>query len=404
MAKGFLIVDVYLDDGATPVDGATVTITGDGYKETYTTDESGKTSKIELDAPETEYSIKPQYEIRPYSKYDVKAEKKGLNAVTIKGVQIFPDDTSIQDIYMKKKPNTMEVLTLPEHELWESSGEKIPENPIKDDPSDLERVLPNVIIPEYIIVHDGTIAQTNAPRRIVTFIDYIKNVASSEIFSTWHRESIKANVHAIVSFTLNRIYTEWYRGLGHTYTITSSPAHDQKFTYNRTIFQSISNVVDEYFRYFIRLEGMRQPFLAQYNDGIKTNNRNWLSQWGSQEMALRGVKAIDILKHYYTRNLALHVAPVVIGLPNSFPGVALRIGSCGQDVQTTQIWLNRIRTHYPAIPAISPADGQYGQSTANAVRIYQRTFNIPQTGVIDIATWFSISRRFTAIARLAAGL
>ena len=398
MAKGNLIINVYLDDMGMPVEGATVTVTGEGYEKEFKTDESGKTTTIELDAPEKEYSIKPQDKVKPYSTYDVKATKDGMTT-TVKNVEILPEETSFQDVYLHKdKP--IDIVDLPEHELWGEHESKIPEEFYKPDPSDEERVLPRVIIPEYLIVHDGA-PTASAARHIVPFIDYIKNVASSEIFSTWHVESIKANVHAIVSFTLNRVYTEWYQSRGYNFTITSSPAFDQKYTHNRTIFQSISNVVDEYFRYYINAPNQNQPFFAQYNDGIKTNNPGWLSQWGSQDMALRGSSALAILRHFYrNNNLRLLVAPEVVGLPVSFPGYSMRVGSCGEPVQKIQVQLNRIRTHYPGIPAISPANGQYGESTATAVRTFQRVFNLPQTGVVDIATWFRISNIFIAVAGL----
>jgi len=243
-----------------------------------------------------------------------------------------------------------------------------------------------------------------APLRVVSFIHYIKNVASSEIFSTWPRQSIIANVHAIVSFTLNRVYTEWYRGRGFNYTITSSPAHDQMFVHNRTIFQSISDVVDEYFRYFIRIDGTTHPFFAQYSDGRQSVHPGRLSQWGSVTLANRGYSAIQILRHYYRPRIHLHVAPEVIGLPNSFPGYSLRVGSCGAYVQKVQNQLNRIRGNFPGIPVISPADGQYGESTRRAVETFQRVFDMPVNGVIDIATWFRISHIFVAVTGKSAGV
>ena len=399
MAKGYLIVNVYLEDIGHPVAGATVTVTGDNYEQSFITDEDGKTEKITLDAPNIEYSQYPQDYVKPYSTYDVTVTKPGLNTSIVNNVEILPEETSLQNVFIGKEKN---IIDLPEHCLWEGCEPKIPEDPIKEE-GELGRVLPRVIIPEYIIVHDG-IPTASATDYVVPFIDYIKNVASSEIYSTWHREAIKANVHAIVSFTLNRIFTEWYRGRGYSFTITSSPAYDQKWTKDRTIFQTISNVVDEYFRYYIRLDGMIQPFLAQYNDGQKTNNPGWLSQWGSQDLATRGYSALQILRYYYTNNLTLQVAEEMIGLPTSFPGYNLQMGSCGSYVQKLQVELNRIRGNYPGIPAISPADGQYGQSTRNAVEAFQRAFNLPVTGIVNFATWYKISYVFGAVAGLSAGV
>jgi len=403
MAKGYLIVNVYLEDISNPVKNAIITITGESYEKEFVTDENGKTYKIELTTPEVEYSLTPQKEIRPYSLYDIKVEKENYNTTIIKNVEILPNEISIQNVFIKKTPNQTEIIDLPPHVLWGDYEPKIPEDPIKEEAEQV-RVLPKVVIPEYIIVHDGIPTDTTAANYIVSFIDYIKNVASSEIYSTWNKEAIKANIHAIVSFTLNRIFTEWYRTRGYNFTITSSPAYDQKYTHNRTIFQSISNIVDEYFRYYIRLSGFNQPFLAQYNDGVKTNNPNWLNQWGSQDLATNGYTALQILRYYYTNNLNLYVAEEIIGLPTSFPGYNLSLNSCGEYVQKIQIELNRIRGNYPGIPAISPADGSFKESTKLAVETFQRVFDLPITGIIDFATWFKISYVFSAVAKLASGV
>ena len=404
MAKGFLIVNVYKEDIGQIVVGAKVVIKGEDYEKTYTTNIDGKTDKIELNAPDIKYSLYPQYEVRPYSIYDIIVTKEGLNETIIKNVEILPNEVSIQNVYMKKDTQTVDITELPDHVLWGDYPPKIPEEPIKEELENL-RVLPRVIIPEYIIVHDG-IPTSNAINYTVSFIDYIKNVASSEIYSTWPVESLKANIHAIVSFTLNRIFTEWYRSRGFNFTITSSTAYDQKYTHNRTIFQTISNVVDQYFRYYIRLTGFTQPLLAQYNDGIKTNNSGWLSQWGSKDLADRGYTALQILRYYYTNNLDLVTAEAMIGLPSSFPGynISQALNSCGQYVQKLQTELNRIRGNYPAIPAISPADGRFNASTTLAVRKFQEIFDLPVTGIVDFATWFKISYVFTAVAKLSAGV
>ena len=399
MSKGYLIVNVYLETIAEPVEGATVIITGENYERTYSTNSDGKTETIELDAPNVEYSLKPEYTVKPYSTYDLTVTKPGLNTVIIKKVEILPGETSFQDVYMKAD-NSTDIINLPEHELWEPSPGK-GEQQFTENP-DMLRILPRVIIPEYVIVHDGVPTAT-AARHVVPFTDYIKNVASSEIFSTWPLESLRANVHAIVSFTLNRIFTEWYPSRGFNFTITASPAFDQKYTHNRTIFQSISNVVDEMFRYYIRLSGTTFPFFAQYNDGVKTNIPGRLSQWGSVEQANRGLNAIQILRHFYTPNLGLFVAEEIVGLPTSFPGFNLRVGSCGNEVLAVQTRLNRIRANYPGIPAISPANGEFGESTRRSVETFQRVFNLPVTGVIDIATWLRITYLFTAVARLQQG-
>lgn len=398
MQKGFLIVSVYLETVKEPVANATVTINN----QTFITNLNGKTQKIKLEAPDKKYSVEYQHKIKPYSTYDITVTKPGLNTVIIKDVEVFPGDIALQDVYMAKKPGSTDLIDLPEHDLWEETVYQT-EDATNPEINPDARILPSVIIPEFLRVKNGA-PTSNAAVLTVPFIDYIKNVASSEIYSTWHPEAIKANVHAIVSFTLNRVFTEWYPSRGFNFTITSSPAFDQAFVPNRTIFQSIANIVDQYFREYIRLNNTSHPFFAQYNDGRNTNIPGRLSQWGSQNMALQGSTAIQILRRYYTNNLALHTANQVVGLPSSFPGFNLRNGSCGEFVQQMQIRLNRIRGNFPAIPAISPTNGQYEESTRRAVEAFQRAFNIPVTGIVDIGTWSRISNIFTAVAGLQHGV
>ena len=410
MAIGKLIINVYADNEAQPVTAALVTIKGDNYQKEVQTDQSGKAYIDNLKAPEAIYSKTPQTEVKPYSLYDIKVVKDGLQTTTVKSVEILPDETSIQNVYMSSVDSdkgTEKIIELPEHHLWESTSPKIPESSIKTK-EDLEgsslRVLPSIVIPEYIIIHAGLPTNSSAPKYYVSFPEYIKNVASGEIYSTWPTETIKANVYAIISFTMNRIFTEWYKSRGYDFTITGSPQYDQSYTHGRTIFKSIADVVDEIFDYYIQLPGVVQPFLAQYNDGIKTNNKGWLSQWGSKDLGDRGYKAIDILKHYYTNTLTLKKAEEIIGLPLSFPGFNLKLDSCGQSVQKMQNELNKISGSYPAIPKISPTDGQFQENTKRSVEVFQRTFDLPVNGTIDFATWYKISYIFVAVSKMLQGI
>ena len=404
MEKGYLIVHVYLNNKTNPVPGARVTITGENYQQSFITNEYGKTDKITLDTPLEVYSLSPKYKQKPYASYEVKVEKPGYNVVTYKNVEVIATETSLQDIILKKEPGKSEVIQLPEHCLWayDCDSKAIAPDPYLNESNNL-RVLPRVIIPEFIRVKNGT-PTSSAAVLVVPFIDYIKNVTSSEIFSTWHVEAIKANVHAIVSFTLNRVFTEWYPSRGHNFTITAVPSHDQKFTPGRTIFQSISDVVDSYFNQFIQLNNTTHPFFAQYSDGRVSVHPGRLSQWGSQEMAQKGRSAIEILRHYYTPNLSLQTAEEIVGLPTSFPGFKIGPNSCGEYVLLLQNRLNRIRTNFPAIPVISPADGRWNTSTQNSVRTFQQVFNMPVTGTVDIATWLRITNLFVAVSGIAAGL
>lgn len=406
MAKGYLIVRVYADTISQPVAGATVTVKGDNYENVFITDDNGHTIPIELNAPDRQYSLIPQKDVKPYSQYEVSVVKEGLQTTIIKGVQILPEEISIQNVFMSsviRREKSDTIISIPDHTLWEVPSPKIPEDPTKE-LGITPFAFPRVLIPEYIIVHDGIPSDTNASNYYVLFPDYIKNVASSEIYSTWPTETLKANVHAIVSFTLNRVFTEWYRSRGYNFTITSSPKYDQVYIHNRTIFKSISDVVDEYFTYYIRLINTTWPFFAQYNDGIETNNPGWLSQWGSKELGAKGYKAIDILKYFYTDDLTLQSAEKIEGLPLSFPGYNLELDSCGEPVQRIQIMLNTISGSYPVIPKISPADGRYQSSAINAVRKFQEIFDLPITGVVDFATWYKISYVYVAVMDILQGI
>lgn len=234
----------------------------------------------------------------------------------------------------------------------------------------------------------------------VPYKDYIKNVASSEIYSTWADAAIRANVLAIQSFVLNRVFTEWYRNKGYNFTITNSTRYDQSFSQGRTIYENIGNIVDEMFTNYIRREGQRQPLFAQYCDGRQVSCPGWMTQWGSEELAQQGYSAIEILRYYYGDDIFIDTAEKVQGVPLSFPGTPLTIGSTGEDVRTIQNQLNAVSDTYSAIPKLR-ADGIYGEATAEAVREFQRIFNMPQTGVVDQATWYQISQIYVAIERLA---
>ena len=263
-------------------------------------------------------------------------------------------------------------------------------------------VLPEVVIPEFIVVHAGRPTDASAPNYYVPFKDYIKNVACCEIYANWPEETLKANIWAIISLTLNRVYTEWYRGQGFNFTITNSTAFDQAFTYGRNIFDEISNVVDNIFNSYITRPGIRQPLFTQYNDGKRVNNPGWLSQWGSKYLGDQGRDAVSILKNYYGPNIYLENANKVAGVPSSYAGTPLQTGSVGPDVRTIQEQLNAISNNYPAIPKVR-VDGIFGPETRNAVIEFQKIFNMPQTGIVDFATWYRISFIYVAVAGLATG-
>ena len=230
--------------------------------------------------------------------------------------------------------------------------------------------------------------------------DYIKNVASSEIYATWPDATIRANVLAIMSFTLNRVYTEWYRGKGYVFTITSSTAYDHKFIYGRNFFQSISQVVDEMFENYLSRPNVRQPILTQYCDGQRVTCPDWMSQWGSKYLGDQGYSAIDILRSYYGNDMYINSAEGISGIPASWPGYDLGVGASGPKVRQLQEQLARISRAYPAIPTIT-VDGVYGSRTREAVEKFQSVFGLPVTGIVDYPTWYKISDIYVAVSRIA---
>ncbi len=395
MARGYLMVSVYADNIALPVSNARVDIIGDETNLELYTDESGQTEMVELAAPDLIYSEEEQNTVRPYSTYTVIVSKEGFTTMRYEGVEVYPNEISRQDIYLSNESNS-EVVEDTVHidppTLW---GEYPPTVTSDDEGEQINPyVLQEVVIPRNIIVHDGIPSNKNAPNYTVPFVDYIKNVACSEIYSTWPKETIKANVLAIISFTLNRVYTEWYISKGYDFTLTSTTTYDQKYTRGRTIFDSISNIVDEIFTTYIKGPIHSQPILAHYQ--ATTEQVGYLSQWGSKYLGDQGYTALQILQYYYGR-VSLDTARVVESYPYSYPGTPLKQGDCSRDVQIIQNQLNFIRGSYPAIKKIGKTDGFFGEDTVSAVKTFQNIFSIPQTGIVDFATWYRISSIYVAV-------
>ena len=359
--------------------------------------------KASKEEPPLEYSLAPGFP-QPFSTYDIVAAREDFDTVIVEGVQVFPETTAIQKINLRRREYSHEAprtLFIPYPVLWGDFPPKIPESAVKElPPSRGFVVLSEPVIPETIIVHDGVPSDSYAMNYYVPFKDYIKNVASSEIYCTWPNNTIQSNVLAILSFTLNRVYTEWYRNKGFDFTITNSTAYDQAFSYGRTIFEEIAYVVDEIFTTYITKPNIRQPLLAQYCDGQRVSCPDWLNQWGSKSMGEQGYSPIDILRYYYGSEVYLAQAQIVEGIPRSFPGVNLMLGSSGAAVRTIQEQLNRISNNYPAIPKII-VDSIFGETTQNAVKKFQEIFQLPVTGIVDFAAWYSISNIYVAVTRMA---
>lgn len=454
---GRLQVQAFRGNTLTPVKDARVTVIP---RERYNretaqiqTDSSGQTQVIDLVAPPKELSLNPNNTTQqPYSTCDVIVEAEGFERFQVNGCQILPDTVALQicnlvplgtpggtnpapggnvtpgvgtintgvggtgagttgtgtntngtrDWWGREIIQPTEVIEVPANRLFGNFPPKIPEDPNKPLPPPPSGfvVLPAPVIPEFIVVHAGVPTNTGAPNYTVRFRDYIKNVASSEIYATWDEKAIRANIYCILSFTLNRIYTEWYRGKGYNFQITNSTAFDHAFTYGRNIFDNISRIVDELFTTYIQRTGAKQPLLAQYCDGRQVQCPGWLTQWGSQALGEQGRTPFQILTNFYGGNIQLVQAKQVSGIPQSFPGSNLKIGSTGPNVRTIQTYLNRIAQNYPAIQKIA-ISGTYDQATADAVKTFQGIFNLPQTGIVDLATWYSISNIYVGVSKIA---
>lgn len=403
--SGAMRVAVTSSRGQLPIAGATVSISSAGDPgvtlEALTTDISGLTETVFLPTPPIEYSFDPDSTVQPYSEYNLTVTAPGYEPVSVSGSELFSETLSLQPIRMNPLdlPDEEKRVIIPAHTLWGDYPPKIPENEVKPTEETGEIVLSRVVIPEFVIVHDGAPSDRTASDYWVRYTDYIKNVASSEIYSTWSEASIYANILAIMSFTLNRVYTEWYRNRGYDFTITSSTAYDQKWIYGRNTYENIDNLVDNIFNNYLSRPGVRQPIFTSYCDGRRVTCTG-LSQWGSKYLGDEGYSAIEILRYYYGNDMYINSADVISGVPSSFPGYSLTIGSSGEKVRQLQQQLNRIAENYPAIPTLV-ADGIYGAQTAEAVRIFQQIFSLPQTGVTDFATWYAISRIYVAVSRIA---
>lgn len=403
---GTLRLNVISSLGQIPIEGAAVTISYSGSPDDViqelTTDISGLTPTVELPAPPLEYSLEPESIVQPYADYNITVTAPGYEPVVITGSELLPEVTSIQPVRMNPLELTEDeekLVDIPPHTLWGAYPSKIPEAEIKPIPESGEIVLSRVAIPEYVIVHDGVPTDRSAANYWVKYTDYIKNVASSEIYATWPDSAIYANILAIMSFTLNRVFTEFYRNKGYDFTITSSTAYDQKWIYGRNTYENIDRLVDSVFVNYLSRPGVLQPIFTSYCDGERVTCSG-LSQWGSKYLGDEGYSAIEIIRYYFGNDMYINSADIVSGVPSSFPGYNLTAGSSGEQVRQLQQQLNRIAQNYPAIPTLI-ADGIYGSLTAEAVRTFQQIFDLSPTGVTDFATWYAISRIYVAVSRIA---
>ena len=406
-SRGYLQVDVVNEENNFPVTDAVVTVQepGEGGRilEELPTDQSGQTEQLELAAPDMALSLESQNTIRPYSVYNLKISAPGYEDAEITGTEILPGVTAIQPVRLrpvKVSASETETVRIPGHTLYETYPPKIAETEVKPVQESGEIVLSRVVVPQTVVVHDGVPTDRSAKDYYVPYRDYIKNVASSEIYATWPQSSIVANVLAIMSFTLNRVYTEWYRNQGYDFTITSSTAFDHKWIYGRDIFDTISVVVDDIFDSYLSRPDVKQPILTQYCDGKKVSCPGWMTQWGSCALGEQGYSPMEILRNFYGSDLYINTAEQISGIPASYPGTELSTGSRGDKVRQLQEQLDAIATVYTAVPSLTP-DGIYGPATERSVKAFQSIFGLPQTGTVDFATWYKISHIYVAITRIA---
>ena len=405
--RGRLQVSVINSQNNYPVENANVRIsfTGDpdSVVEEVVTDSSGNTPVIELKAPPAEYSQTPGEE-QPYSEYTVKIDAEGFEPKEVSGSEVLPEVLSQQQAVMNPllPGETFQRVVIPPHTLFYQYPPKNPESEIKPVNESGEIVLSKVVVPEYVIVHDGPVGDRAARDYYVRYRDYIKNVASSEIYATWPDNTIRANVLAIMSFTLNRVYTEWYRNKGYDFTITSSTAYDHKWIYGRNIFDPIDRIVDELFENYLSRPNVKQPILTQYCDGemVRCADRGWMTQWGSKSLGDQGYSPIEILRSFYGNDMYINVAEEISGIPSSWPGYDLTLGASGNKVRQIQEQLNAIAGAYPAIPRLA-VDGIYGRETEKAVSSFQNVFGLSVTGITDYPTWYKIQEVYVGVSRIA---
>ena len=402
-SRGSLQV-VVLSENNRPVENARVQIsyTGepDNVLEELVTNSSGRTEPINLLAPPLEYSLNPGIE-QPYSEYTLRITAEDFAPLEIVGAEVLPNIRSVQNASLVSAAVSQgSDIVIQPNTLYGNYPAKIAESEIKPLGESGEIVLSRVVVPETVIVHDGSPNDTTATNYYVPYRDYIKNVASCEVYATWPEATLTANILAIMSFTLNRVYTEFYRNRGFDFTITSSTAYDHKWIYGQTIFENISLLVDEIFDQYLSRPDVKQPILTQYCDGRKVTCPNWMTQWGSKSLGDQGYSPIEILRHFYGESIYINTAEQIAGIPASWPGYNLDIGVTGDKVRQLQEQLDRIAEVYTAIPRIA-TDGIFGENTQAAVREFQSIFGLPQTGIVDFRTWYRISQIYVGVTRIA---
>ncbi len=399
MAIGYLTIQTRTAHDAIPLAGVRIGILDDEGRSVYelTTDENGEAPLVSLETVDRELSLDPYYGGKAYIGYDVFAQTAGFHSIHVTEIPIYEGETAVLPLMFvplsegQRSTGTTEIVV-------GKPAVSMREARYQETPVDEPRVLRQVIIPNPITVHLGR-PTAYASNVQVSFPDYVKNVASSEIYPTWPDASLRANIYAIITFALNRVFTEWYRSQGYSFDITNSTAYDQAFVYGRPIYESISRVVDDIFNEYVRRQGQIAPYFTSFCNGTTTSCAG-LSQWGTVTLANQGLTPLQILRTYYPDDVEIATTDIIANVPSSYPGSPLRVGSTGLDVQTIQTYLNRIRRNYPAIPIITDEAGVFGDSTRAAVTKFQSVFQLAPDGIVGKATWYKISQLYTAVTRL----
>lgn len=399
MAIGYLSIQARTAHEAVPLSSVRIQILDDMGNTVYTltTDESGETEAMPLETVDKSFSLNQYYSGMPYVNYSVLAQAPGFHSLLVSDIPIFDSETAMLPLTLIPMTEMQRRSTQTEITIGQPAV-SMQEQRNQEGSTASPYVLRQVVIPNPITVHLGA-PSASAANVQVSFPDYVKNVASSEIYPTWPEASLTANIYAIITFALNRIYTEWYRSRGYNFDITNSTAYDQYFVYGRPIYESIGRIVDRIFNEYVRRQGQNAPYFTSFCNGTTVSCQG-MSQWGTVTLANQGLTPIQILRSYYPDDVEIAETNIITGVLSSYPGTPLRSGSTGLDVQTIQTYLNRIRRNYPAIPAITDESGTFGDSTRNAVTSFQRIFGLSPDGIVGKATWYKISSLYTSVTRL----
>lgn len=405
MMTGTLRVQSFGARQSVPVPNVFVTLTNADAAApkpyTFYTDDEGLAADVCLPTPDRDLSLDEDNTQRPYSVWDLTAEKEGYQTVTLKGIQAFACEVALVELEMLPlqrlgAPQPLpESFDVPPHSLYQPGG-PASRAPVQQCPS--PRILEAPIIPTNVTVHLGR-PTASAQNVTVSFRKYIANVASSEVYPTWPEQALRANIHAQISLALNRIFTEWYPSRGYKFDITNSTSYDQYYVHNRNIFEVMERITDDIFNTYVRRTGTIDPYYTEYCDG-KTVSCKGMKQWGTVDRANAGMNALQILRYYYGNNIEIVRTTNIQSIPQSYPGAPLRRGDTGKYVRIIQRQLTRIAKNYPFFgqPGV---DGTFGAATESVVKAFQKQFSLSQDGVVGRSTWYKISYIYTSVTKLA---